>query len=428
MLAGKSADTWPMKRLFFVAALSTLPLTAHARSTNLCFSEGEVLQMRRSAKVLAQTASKCLDNYWKTHEAFFDAQGYSKYFGNRNDGLQTEDQRRRSILLALWPDMMKKFRPEEQAKIKATKGLKEMEALLSTMNPSFAPELKAKKTELKVHDRAKDELDLLMEADQPLKLLPNASMTLQNISCVDMARRCLSSGFEAAKMESTWKKIDSLVKANGVSGVMLQKALADLGWNTIYFNPDPSQNKAWDDEDRLIAPLKPKEPGGPMPKWNPIWGAHAERWDLGCLPDGSLRNGLRRGGVRCSDHYELGAESPVPVDDKRTLVGFGTRVPEEFKKVPFFVGTAHAGYHVFPGSYGGIIEAHSKRRITSKDNLERSAFNPLDQEQGGGPRWTDIEKYRSGMIVVPPGFMGLPLLPVRSGGGGCVDLRPRSPR
>lgn len=37
------------------------------------------------------------------------------------------------------------------------------------------------------------------------------------------------------------------------------------------------------------------------------------------------------------------------VDDKSLLVGFGTRVPSEFRSAPFFLGVAHTGYHFFLG-------------------------------------------------------------------------------
>jgi hypothetical protein len=88
------------------------------------------------------------------------------------------------------------------------------------------------------------------------------------------------------------------------------------------------------------------------------------------------------------------------VDDKTLLVNFGTSVPSQFRSVPFFVGIAHTGYHVFPGFTGNVIEAHSTRLLSSVDNLEKSPFNPL--ANGGGPRWTATEKYRSGLVGVPP--------------------------
>lgn len=56
------------------------------------------------------------------------------------------------------------------------------------------------------------------------------------------------------------------------------------------------------------------------------------------------------------------------------------------------------GYHVFPGSYGIVVEGHSARAITDKTTLESAAFNPLDSK--GAPNG----RYRSGMISIPPGY------------------------
>lgn len=90
------------------------------------------------------------------------------------------------------------------------------------------------------------------------------------------------------------------------------------------------------------------------------------------------------------------------VDDKTTLVGFGTKAPEAIRRADFFVGIAHTGYHVFPGFRGEVIEAHSARELKSIDNLQKGPFNPLDQ--GGAPRWTSTEKYRSGIMCLPPNW------------------------
>ncbi len=88
------------------------------------------------------------------------------------------------------------------------------------------------------------------------------------------------------------------------------------------------------------------------------------------------------------------------VDNKSLLVDFNRTPPQAFLNQPFFVGIAHTGYHVFPGFYGRVIEAHSTRKLNSFENLERSPFNPL--KSGGGPRWTRTEKYRSGLLAFPP--------------------------
>lgn len=90
------------------------------------------------------------------------------------------------------------------------------------------------------------------------------------------------------------------------------------------------------------------------------------------------------------------------VDNASRLVNFATTPPAAFKNVPLFIGIAHAGYHVFPGRRGDVIEAHSMRNLDARDNLEVAPFNPL--AAGGAPRWTRSEKYRSGLIAVPQNF------------------------
>lgn len=197
---------------------------------------------------------------------------------------------------------------------------------------------------------------------------------LEGISCIGLTLRCLGEGFEAAGMESTWQKIyDRLAIDQKFYGTDLQSMLRELGWKVQYWNPDPSKNAKWDDEDKALNPLKPGK------DWNPVWGGHAYRYLMV----------MRKG-----EYYG------VRVDDATSLVGFGDKAPPALKSAPFFVGTAHAGYHVFPGFNGRVIEAHSMRNLNAFDNLEVSMFNPLGT--GGGPRWTRIEKYRSGLIVVPP--------------------------
>ncbi len=88
------------------------------------------------------------------------------------------------------------------------------------------------------------------------------------------------------------------------------------------------------------------------------------------------------------------------VDNKTDMVGFGTAEPKVLQTAAFWIGTANTGYHVFPGTFGDVVEAHSTRHITAIDNLEFSRFSPF--ATGGGPRWTKTEKYRSGLIALPP--------------------------
>jgi hypothetical protein len=197
-----------------------------------------------------------------------------------------------------------------------------------------------------------------------------------NTACILLAMQACEHGFNDTGMSSTWKKIEKQLKIDfKLYGTDLQIMLQQLGWKIYYWNPDPSKNAEWDAQDRALNPLKPGR------KWMPVWGGHALRYAS------AKNNGV---------YYD------AKVDNSTALVGFKKIQPPAFKKVPFWVGIAHAGYHVFPGRKGDVIEAHSMRNIAARDNMEFSQFNPLGT--GGGPRWTNSEKYRSGLIVVPEDF------------------------
>ncbi len=189
---------------------------------------------------------------------------------------------------------------------------------------------------------------------------------LKPTSCIGLTLNALKVGFLAPKdphLVSAWKKIEGFTRENGVDGTALIHALQKLGWKTYYWNPYPSKSKLWDVQEK---------------KWQSK-GWHAYRY----------QNVMKR------NRYYFNS-----VDNKSLLVGFKKSPPKQFQDFPLFVGVAHTGYHVFPGFNGEIIEAHSTRRLSSKDNLERSRFNPF--AKGGGPRWSNTEKYRSGLIAVPP--------------------------
>ena len=205
-----------------------------------------------------------------------------------------------------------------------------------------------------------------------------ASLADQQVgtACISLAMLAMQRGFAEAGMQSTWKKINDVLKIdNKFYGTDLQVMLRQLGWKIYYWNPDPQKNAEWDAEDRKLSP----PPEGK--KWHPVWGGHASRYDTAT---------------------KKGNYAGTPVDDAKGLVGFGAKPPAAFGKLPFFIGTAHDGYHVFPGRRGDIIEAHSMRNMDSVENLEFSKFNPLGTK--GGPRWTRTEKYRSGVVVVPAAF------------------------
>ncbi len=186
-------------------------------------------------------------------------------------------------------------------------------------------------------------------------------------SCIGLTLRCLGRGFKAAQQDTAWKKVFDFTKLNGVSGEALQFALRKLGWKILYWNPDSSQNSAWDLIERNNDPENKTH----------FRGFHADRY--------------RQVMTRSTYYWN-------PIDDATTLVNFLREPPKTFKDVPFFVGTAHQGYHVFPGSYGIVTEAHSTRLLTDRQTIEQAEFNPM--QNGGAPRGL----YRTGMMAVPPGF------------------------
>lgn len=211
---------------------------------------------------------------------------------------------------------------------------------------------------------------------------------MQGISCIGLTRKCLKKGFYETKnpvVQGLWDKIEKKVIENGVSGVVLIQNLQTIGWKVLYWNPKPADNAIWDKEDiKNLTNVK-------VVKWDSGvknskgefvyhagWGMHVSRYNQ----------------VMKSGKYYT-----VKVDDAKTLVNMGSNIPESFKQQPLFVGVAHAGYHVFPGMNGEVIEAHSMRALTSIDNLEKASFNPY---KGGAPMWTNSEKYRSGIVAIPP--------------------------
>ena len=186
-------------------------------------------------------------------------------------------------------------------------------------------------------------------------------------SCIGLTLEALKVGFHAPQDPSliqTWEKINKFTVENGVEGTALIHALQKLNWKVYYWNPSLSEMQDWDLEEQ---------------NWKSK-GWHAYRYQ----------------NVTKHNQYYFNH-----VDNKTLLVDFKDSPPKEFLNFPFFVGVAHTGYHVFSGFYGEVIEAHSTRSLSSVDNLERSKFNPYT---GGGPLWrvSKKEKYRSGLIAVPP--------------------------
>lgn len=276
--------------------------------TGISFTDEEKALHLSKIDTLTTEASKCLNDTYNDHVRFFNTYGVSRYYGNR----------------------------------KYTKGW-DVKVVNGRRLTPIKPTL------------------------QSHGLDPNLEDQMENMSCVDFARRCLGRAFNKVGLSDQWQRIEKFNPDK--IGNRMQHGLQALGWKILYWNPDPSQNEVWDAEDKRIAPTNPLN----------VWGYNEARYNS------VLRNGT----------YLYNK-----VDDARSLVNFGTRPPRFLETMDFGVGTANGGYHVFLVNKTNVIEAHSSRSLFALDNLEFSPFNPL--ANGGGPRWTRTEKYRSGIIVVPP--------------------------
>lgn len=197
---------------------------------------------------------------------------------------------------------------------------------------------------------------------------PRLLSQMEPISCVELMLNCLGEGFRDNGEADLWARIRAFTLNNGVDGMATQYALTLLGWKILYWNPDTRLNATWDSQEHAHDPTNSDR----------LWGYHAEYWAS-----------VQRSSRYLSTH----------VDDDRELVNFGARTPSFLRNIPFWVGIAHGGYHVFPGTYGEVVEAHSTRRITDPKSLQAADFNPL---AGLGP--TDGQ-YHSGLIAVPPEYL-----------------------
>jgi len=194
---------------------------------------------------------------------------------------------------------------------------------------------------------------------------PNLVDQMQITSCVGLATKCYERAFNQTGQGATWSRLKRYIAANNYDGSSMIDGLRQLGWYVMYWNPDTAQNAEWDRDE------KRKNPSN-----NGTWGYHAWRYMTSTKHKKYYKN---------------------PIDDAETLVNFGTHPPRFLRNASLMLGVAHAGYHVFPGYEGVVIEAHSTRDIRDPNTVESAEFNPI--QNGGAPRG----QYRSGILAVPPG-------------------------
>lgn len=272
------------------------------------FSKREIRNHANEADFIAQEAARCLRGKLQEHLDFYNQYGISPFFG---------DQSRYGKLS--WGDRKT-----------------HLSNLSRQLNRSFPKNMVEK---------------------------------IKPVSCIGLALQCLEYGFHEVGSHKVWKKVKDYSASYAHSGLALQHALQQLGWTSVYWNPDTSKNAKFDEIDKRKKPTNARN----------YWGHHKYTYEVNVLKKG---------------RYFFNK-----VDNHKYLVDFDESVPASFSRIPFFLGVANLGYHVFPGFEGTVIEGHSTRKLTDVKTVETSPFNPL--MRGGGPRGS----YFSGLMVVPPGYV-----------------------
>lgn len=235
---------------------------------------------------------------------------------------------------------------------------------------------------------------------------------MSRTSCVGFTFKCMGRGFEAAGQKKLWERLKRYTLDNYTDGSALQTALQGLGWKLLYWNPNPLMNADFDSQEENFVPKY---------KFATAYGQHEDRWKhlkktgeyyRSRIDDMTTLVGYAHGAQPLLGQTNIGTtfvrgfqfqacQSNEPrrsIFAPRPKPSLANCLPQSFRNVPFFLGTAHAGFHVFMGSYGKVSESHAAMEITNPRLVEQGEFF------GGGAGMSPKYNYYSGVIAVPPGF------------------------
>jgi len=172
---------------------------------------------------------------------------------------------------------------------------------------------------------------------------PPAGVSLTISSCVVWAMECAEYAFNKVSQGNQWNQIASVARRNRLKGTVLIGELIKRNWTGIYWNPDVTDTS--DSEHSYSAYVAKKQ----------------------------------------GTYYKLKVSDMV-VDYRRNpknMTGIN-----KLDKVPFWVGCARGGQHVFCGTGANVSEFH----------WDYPATNPKAMEQ------VPLKDYAwmSGIIAVPP--------------------------
>lgn len=177
---------------------------------------------------------------------------------------------------------------------------------------------------------------------------PGASLT--ESSCVAWAMECTAAAFNEVGQGAVWRNINRITRANQLKGTVLVQQLISLArWTGVYWNPDV------------------KNPGDK--------GEHSFSYSV-------ARKHKTYYKIPIQD-YVLNYRPMPPSKTPKDETGL-----EKLAKVPFWVGCAKGGRHVFCGTGKKVSEFHWTSSATHTHAMELVSLQ--------GYAWL------SGIIVIPP--------------------------
>ncbi len=179
------------------------------------------------------------------------------------------------------------------------------------------------------------------------------------------ALKHVKAAYTAAGKKERAEQIARIVEKNGSKAKDLIIELQKDGWHSIYWNPDVNHVAESNERKKTL---------------------HERSWQE--AQRGEYLNG------KIKVDYKLVNYRPSPGSKtKKSVSGL-----KNLKRVPFWVGMANYGKHMFAGYHGHVTEVYNMEMPTSPRLIMDSEF----------ANWTGhykSEKLLSGIIMVPPGSL-----------------------
>ena len=171
-------------------------------------------------------------------------------------------------------------------------------------------------------------------------------------SCIGWALDVTGAAYREVGLAAVWQRIYTITVNNGARGTVLCRELVRDGWTGIYWNPDVATPADGDAEHTFSAKM--------------ARGGSGKYYEIPVK--GMITN------------YRPSSTSTTALDAS------GIR---RLEKVPYWVGCARGGKHVFVGTRGNVSEFHWEAQPTNPDAITQVPLEAF--------------AWLSGILCVPPG-------------------------